>query len=457
MTLMKSVLLGSAASLMVVASAQAADLPTKKGAPAAEYVKVCKVGSIAGWIVPGTDTCLKLSGFVTARYAYGETHNVYGITGFTTLTRLVSARQQDAYGTWTRGRLTVDAASNTAYGPLVAHMDLEAAFAGGYGMGSSSEGTPHVGVGNGGFQVDKAWITWAGITAGKVESFFDFPDFDGGGNSDMDMFAADQSVNALAYTATFGGGFSATISAESPLDTIGPAVNAQSGLISAGVTTDGDRSPDWVLALDVKQGWGDAHVAGILHNIRAQIAGGPFPADTVNTWGWAINGGVKFNLPSFGAGADFKATATYSEGDYAQSGVGSPWFLNLGGMVNNGALGDVYYNTATGSWKKPTFLTVAAAVDLPFGANFKFTPEGSYANARISGGPGTTLLSKTWDAWIAGGTFEWVPVHNLAFDLDLLYETGHQDRPVGYTGVGANKWKSDFNGFIGEFRVERDF
>ena len=54
MTLMKSFLLGSAATFVVVAGAQAADLPTKKGAPAAEYVKVCQVGSIAGFIIPGS-------------------------------------------------------------------------------------------------------------------------------------------------------------------------------------------------------------------------------------------------------------------------------------------------------------------------------------------------------------------------------------------------------------------
>ena len=42
MTLMKSLLLGSAAALVTVAGAQAADLPTKKGAPAAEYVKICQ-------------------------------------------------------------------------------------------------------------------------------------------------------------------------------------------------------------------------------------------------------------------------------------------------------------------------------------------------------------------------------------------------------------------------------
>jgi hypothetical protein len=475
MTLMKSVLLGSAARLMVVASAQAADLPTKKGAPAAEYVKVCKVGSIAGWIVPGTDTCLKISGFVTARYAVGETHNVYTIqsatpavagvvTGPYSLVRSVSARQQDAYGTWTRGRITVDAASNTAYGPLVAHMDMEDEFSGGYGEGNTSPGTPHYGVGNaggGGPQVDKAWITWAGITAGKVESFFDYYHFDGAGNSDMDLFAADQSTNDLAYTATFGGGFSATIAMESPINQLASFVNVQGGLL-APTSLDGDRSPDWVVSLDVKQGWGDAHVAGLLHEIRVQIndtfLGGSSvsPFASKDAWGWGVNGGVTFNLPSLGAGADFKATATYTEGDYGQSGVGSPWYLNLGGVVNNGATGDIYYNDATGGWTKPEIFTAAASVDLPFGPNFKFSPEASYANVHISG-PAFNLLSKNWDAFLGGATFEWVPVHNLAFDLDLLYEDGHQDRPVGYTGVGVDNWKSNFNGFIGELRVERDF
>ena len=58
MTLIKSLLLGSAAGIVAVASAQAADLPTKKAAPV-EYVKVCNVGGITGWTLPGSDTCVK--------------------------------------------------------------------------------------------------------------------------------------------------------------------------------------------------------------------------------------------------------------------------------------------------------------------------------------------------------------------------------------------------------------
>ena len=77
MTVMKSLLLGSAATLVVVAGAQAADLPTKKGVPAAEYVKVCKVGDIAGFIIPGSDTCLKISGYVNAQIAMGNVKDEY--------------------------------------------------------------------------------------------------------------------------------------------------------------------------------------------------------------------------------------------------------------------------------------------------------------------------------------------------------------------------------------------
>ena len=87
MTLMKSLLLGSAATLVVVASAQAADLPTKKGAPAAEYVKVCKVGDIAGFIIPGSDTCLKISGYVNAQIAMGNVKDERAIEFSKTLLR----------------------------------------------------------------------------------------------------------------------------------------------------------------------------------------------------------------------------------------------------------------------------------------------------------------------------------------------------------------------------------
>ena len=62
---MKSVrclLMGSAAGLMAVSAAQAADLPVK--AAPVEYVKVCSLYGAGFWYVPGTDTCMKIGMFV---------------------------------------------------------------------------------------------------------------------------------------------------------------------------------------------------------------------------------------------------------------------------------------------------------------------------------------------------------------------------------------------------------
>ena len=79
-TLIKSLLLGSAAGIVAVTFAQAADLPTRKAAPV-DYVKVCNVGGITGWTLPGSDTCLKFSGFVTAQFAGGNLNTQYNWAG----------------------------------------------------------------------------------------------------------------------------------------------------------------------------------------------------------------------------------------------------------------------------------------------------------------------------------------------------------------------------------------
>src|ERR1700745_2934189 len=85
MTLMKSLLLGSAAGIVAVATAQAADLPTRKAAPV-EYVRVCNVGGITGWTLPGSDTCAKLSGYITAHFEGGNLNTQYNWGQFSSLT-----------------------------------------------------------------------------------------------------------------------------------------------------------------------------------------------------------------------------------------------------------------------------------------------------------------------------------------------------------------------------------
>ena len=211
MTLMKSLLLGSAATLVVVASAQAADLPTKKGAPAAEYVKVCKVGDIAGFIIPGSDTCLKISGYLNAQIAMGnvtderkiELNKHFFSPTFASEVTTSAATEVSDIGYYTRGQVNFDAVTNTAMGPLLAHIELQGD-AGDNRFDSTSGGTV----------INSAYVQWAGITAGKHGSFYDYL---AGGDTWKDFFSPDHSgtpINLLAYTATFGGGFSATLSLE---------------------------------------------------------------------------------------------------------------------------------------------------------------------------------------------------------------------------------------------------
>jgi Porin subfamily len=62
MKMVKSLILGSAAGLIVVGGAQAADLPVK--AKAVEYVRICSLYGAGFWYIPGTDTCMKLGGYL---------------------------------------------------------------------------------------------------------------------------------------------------------------------------------------------------------------------------------------------------------------------------------------------------------------------------------------------------------------------------------------------------------
>jgi hypothetical protein len=60
MKTIKSLVLGSAAGLLAMGGAQAADLPVK--AKAVEYVRVCSLYGAGFFYIPGTDTCIKLGG-----------------------------------------------------------------------------------------------------------------------------------------------------------------------------------------------------------------------------------------------------------------------------------------------------------------------------------------------------------------------------------------------------------
>src|SRR2546423_13202869 len=66
MNTVKTLLLGTAAGLVAVAGAQAADMPVK--AAPVQYVKICSLYGDGFYYIPGTDICLKVGGYVRGEY-----------------------------------------------------------------------------------------------------------------------------------------------------------------------------------------------------------------------------------------------------------------------------------------------------------------------------------------------------------------------------------------------------
>src|SRR6476620_9956863 len=266
----KNILLGCAAAFVVVGGAHAADLPVK--AKPVEYVKVCAAYGAGFFYVPGTDTCIKIGGWVRAEYAF-QTGNSAVEANQGSLGRN-NRIDTDEYRMRARWTTSIDVRTQTEYGTLRAY-------------------------------------TRAASMTGAAGTLL------------------------AAYTATFGNGFTATLSIEDQwmrrngIWDAGTDALVISNMPGPGTVQDsynpaainmGDygstQIPDIVGSLRVDQAWGSAQIAGALHQNRAgyygnnsaSIAAGPAAANFLgpngytglapgDTFGWAAMGGVVINLP----------------------------------------------------------------------------------------------------------------------------------------------------------------
>ena len=134
----KSLLLGSAAALLAVSGARAADAVVVAEPEPMEYVRICDVYGAGFYYIPGTETCLKVSGYV--RYDIGAgalghqdvlDKNSFEFTPGADITfrgNKIGQRpgtvDYDTNDTWhkrTRFALRVDARSETELGTLRAY------------------------------------------------------------------------------------------------------------------------------------------------------------------------------------------------------------------------------------------------------------------------------------------------------------------------------------------------
>ncbi|MDE2472690.1 MAG: porin, partial [Bradyrhizobium sp.] len=103
MKMVRSLILGSAAGLVAMSGAQAADLPVK--AKAVEYVRICSLYGAGFYYIPGTDTCIKLGGYLRVDLGV-NTNGVF--TGNTGGAGGAQNRFTDGFVWRSRGDETVD-------------------------------------------------------------------------------------------------------------------------------------------------------------------------------------------------------------------------------------------------------------------------------------------------------------------------------------------------------------
>ena len=202
MKMVKSLLLGSAAGLVAITAGQAADLPVK--AKPVEYVKICSLYGAGFYYMPGTDLCIKVGGWARAEITEGGN----GSLAWGAYNANTNSRATNNLTTRERAYITTDIRNQTEYGTIRAYLAE--------GISSNDTGTGAT-EGSNTFSANRAFVQWAGLTAGLSQSFYDF--FSGPavayragylGNSDT----GDAGWFVWAYTAQLGGGFSATLSAE---------------------------------------------------------------------------------------------------------------------------------------------------------------------------------------------------------------------------------------------------
>jgi hypothetical protein len=438
-----------AVAIAVVASstvltASAADLPTRKAAPAVG-VAICNIAGMAGFLIPGTATCLKISGYVSGQAQAGSLSKQYtlGFIGpapgpvMSAETSPVSSR--DSLGFTTRAQMNLDARQDTPYGILRGYAEIEAINSNGFETTTSS------------VLINVAYVQWAGLTAGKAGSFFSYL---AGGPAWYDFYSPDRvsgnQPDLFAYTATFNQGLSATLSFE---DGVGAQVN---GPFNGGFNNlyYGVRFPDIVGVLRADESWGSAQVSAVAHNTH--VLG--VSSDSIDIWGYAVLAGLTVNVPQLGPGDHVAAQAVYSHAALGYSGIPNAAFsINDQGLNINGN-GTIYQltdalNYDVGLWSTPTAWTGAAFFEHHFSPQFSLTPEASLATVRYSNSP--TMISANADSFLGGFVAHWDPVAHLDFELGVLFQDTHQATPAAYSGPQA--FHANSSGVAGNFAITRDF
>jgi hypothetical protein len=507
MKMVKSLLLGSAAGVVAVAGAQAADLPVK--AKPVEYVKVCSLYGAGFFYIPGTDTCIKIGGAVRVQAEFNT-----GAGGIPVgLGSAVEAYQGQFLRNTTndtnfRTRIffSVDARQQTDFGTLRSYFRF------GVQETSPTDSSPSGGSGVDPFW-DRAFIQFAGFTVGRTVSFYDgltWADF-AYNNPRTTFDSGANGVTVWAYTAQFGNGVSLSVSAEDPsgrfkgvaefggsaltpitavtalsnLNQISPGgqfTNANGLAGQSGGSNNGFLFPDIVGALRVDQAWGSAQVMAAMHDASGSYYsnGDIALGHPDNAYGWAAGGAFTINLPTFGATGNvnsqpnvdqLRASFSYTNGavGFVTNESGASLLVNGGSSLAFSELFDGGYLSTGGQVKLTTAWSAYGGYQhlwTPqwrtslYGGYLSVTPDASLQATECPVAAGPSCLN--WSLWQVGTRTQWNPVSQLDVGVDVLYsklDTEFSGAPTVFTVPGGKTGltAADQDVWSVMFRVQRNF
>ena len=334
----KSLLLGSAAAMIAVSGAQAADAIVIEAEPM-EYVKVCDMYGAGFFYIPGTETCININGYVRSTYIHGEENYKYSYKAYltsegerTSTTFSSRSKYTENTSSWTvRGRLNFDVRNETEYGTLRSELRLQ-------GGDADASGDQNVGI-------DRALIHLAGFRLGYSDTYWTTNHGYGAGSPAInDGFYNFGQAIFFDYTAKLMDGVSVTVGvqdsnggstgASSPDLYVG--MNATFGSLTVAATAlrddlgsidDGD---EWAYKVSAIMGLGDSgwQVGGwyMKDDGGTQYVTGYRSTGIDQQWGVQVNGALSSNMSVYGLYSEAEGAAGgWDSTELTQWAVGAVW------------------------------------------------------------------------------------------------------------------------------------
>ncbi len=407
----KILLLGSAAAIFACGAAEAADLTV---AEPVDYVKVCDAFGKGFFYSPGTDTCIKVGGYVKFGTAFGD-------TDFGTYNKIYPNSQWSNF--YTEASVQLTASSVTEFGNLTGFLDFRAQ-TGNTGSFSQSAAQTINSATNSAY-VDSAYLALGPVKAGRFTSLYDF----GRGYTDTGAFGSDTKTDHIQLTYAVNG-FGLAISVEDQRDR--GAAGATDGIVKGtNYYYEGGQTniPDIVGAVTYASGIFSTKIAAAYVNNAIDVNSGtgtllnPYNIDAKS--GYAIGGSIELALDSFSKGDKFFVTGSYGDNANSYTGIaGGTSVANLTGTVDGSFIASAAPGSswsALASYKHVWTPTVWSAVS---GGYASYDGDGYFNNYTV-------------DAYRGVFSTGWTPVTGLDLMLDGQYS--HVDLSDGRTAIKTDK------------------